>query len=102
MSVASRTLARSDQLDLHIVAGLDVHPAVAIAHAHSTGRARVSDVVRRDRVTADSWRIFQRLGNACPLALGLEGRDGFPPWSDTTARLYLRAVNAVVQRNTIS
>jgi hypothetical protein len=55
MSVASRTWARSDHsTSTSLLASPYTRPWPSIAHAHSTGRARVSDLVRHDAVATNA------------------------------------------------
>ena len=87
--------------DHEIVADLNVHPAVIFAHAGSTAAARVSSVVVRDQVSADSWRIVFGRRNLRPLATALKRRNGFGLGRIPGPGLYLRAVNAVAHAKII-
>ena len=59
---------------LHIVAGVNVYPAVTVAHPSSP--VRIINVIAGEAVAADVGRIVMRRFDARPLAGAFESRDG--------------------------
>ena len=72
---------------------------MTITPASSTGRARVSDVVGRDRIAADAGRIALGRRNTRTLRTAFKGRDGLLLGRIPALGLDLRRVNAVVHPN---